>query len=321
MNDDPRYTIKMITAEHFDYPILTGDGLPPGQQPVMNFLMNRSGNAAARKVKAGDRAIVYAASPIKGFVWAIEYLGPAAETSATAEQWWAPIKFLVRRSPHSALSISDTFRETGFEFKPNSFPEKQITPDLFHAIKALLGREAEESASSLEDTAGNTNQLPVADSLPEQENVVLDPLLNNPRILGMLSRRPYVAERQIEDYVKQILMELGFPELSIQFQVGRVDICAMDTKNQPVMVVEVKRSIDSTPKYNAARRQAQGYAEINGARYILVTDADRILIYDLNRKGNPNDLLIADGFLSRPGSDINLLLNSLREIARVLCSA
>jgi predicted type IV restriction endonuclease len=69
----------------------------------------------------------------------------------------------------------------------------------------------------------------------------------------------------------------------IEFQRGRVDLILEDSSGKPAFVFEVKRSIASESERAKARRQGLDYACQTGARFIVITDADRYEIYDHHR--------------------------------------
>ncbi|MFW5652950.1 MAG: hypothetical protein ACOC0P_02800 [Planctomycetota bacterium] len=323
-HDEPRYTIKMVTPDHLNYAMLTGEGLPEGEYPVMNFKNNRPGLAAARKVKAGDQAIVYIAHR-KGFIWSIEYLGEAYPKfdeqgqSVSSDDWdhaaWlvAPIRFLARRDARALVTLDEVEQRTGFLFKPNSFPEKEIDAETHAAIAALLaeapsatgdgvidenkgnGADTQNASHPTRDPSHDTPDL-MAPSVPHPKPApsprvremtqLLSDLL--PQIRGAVD----MPERHVEDLVKQILMRLGVPSQSVRFQVGRMDICVVDQQEQSLLVAEVKRSLTKRSTCDQARRQGFDYAMRSGSRHVLLTDARVFMLYDRSRGASYEDAFV-----------------------------
>ena len=60
-------------------------------------------------------------------------------------------------------------------------------------------------------------------------------------------------------------------------------MAVQDHTGRTAMVIEVKRSLGSAPQRDDALRKGFDYAGRNGARYVVITDADRFEIYDRTR--------------------------------------
>ena len=95
-----------------------------------------------------------------------------------------------------------------------------------------------------------------------------------------------LPERNMEDVVKQFLVELGHPQSSIQFRVGHMDLRLIDQDGRPFAVFEVKRSLEKDKGRKKARRQAFDYAMESGARFVVLTDGDVYEIYDRELPGD-----------------------------------
>lgn len=92
-----------------------------------------------------------------------------------------------------------------------------------------------------------------------------------------------LPERNHEDAVKNLLVSLGHDPNRIRFQSGHMDLQVQDHTGKSVIVVEVKRSIASEPQRNSAIRQGFDYANRAGARFVVISDADRFEVYDRTR--------------------------------------
>lgn len=104
-----------------------------------------------------------------------------------------------------------------------------------------------------------------------------------------------LPERNMEALVQDFLLRLGHPSESIIFQAGRIDVVVNNPSGKPLFVFEVKRSLRSKKERDQARRQAFDYAAQTGARFVVLTDADRYEIYD-REAGLHHDLMLQGSF-------------------------
>lgn len=102
-----------------------------------------------------------------------------------------------------------------------------------------------------------------------------------------------LSERNVEDAVKELLLHLGHEREKIIFQLGRIDVAVQDRTGRTALVIEVKRSLGSAPQRADALRKGFDYAAQNGARYVVVTDADRFEVYDRTRGLDHTSMLCA----------------------------
>jgi hypothetical protein len=109
---------------------------------------------------------------------------------------------------------------------------------------------------------------------------VFPPIDDAERFLEHLRSISGQPERNMEDLVKEFLIRLGHDRSRIRFQVGRIDVTLDGGDGKPLFVFEVKRSLVSSANRNDAIRQGFDYAGRLGARYVVISDADRYEIFD-----------------------------------------
>jgi hypothetical protein len=132
------------------------------------------------------------------------------------------------------------------------------------------------------------------------------------RLLQRIGEVRGQPERNMEDVVKDFLVELGHPPGAITFQVGRIDIKVASPAGGTHMVVEVKR--DLTRSRDEARRQGFDYAMQVDARLVVLSDADRYEVYD-RAKGGSYEAMRVGGFqLTRFTEADAAVLDSLRPL-------
>ena len=145
---------------------------------------------------------------------------------------------------------------------------------------------------------------------------IVPPFDSAQAILQRIRETRGLPERNMEALVQDFLLRLGHPSESIMFQVGRIDVVVNDPSGKPLFVFEVKRSLRSTKERDQARRQGFDYAARTGARFVVLTDADRYEIYD-RKEGLDHDSMLRGSFqLTKFRRDDIAMLDELRPTSR-----
>src|SRR5688572_24915018 len=293
--DNGMYGIKLIRPEHLDVPCLTDefDG-PSGPFSLMNFSNEGRGPAVARNIPLGHRALVYVIHRQK-FVWAIEFTGSVEQGMKAADElairphfitnrWslFRPIRFVAKVALATAPTAAEIAERTGIRFIANSFTHTYISAEKYRAIYDAVPWDV-ESDEDLAPAAKASSQAPIAlatqvrclPPIPEAENWIV-------RIREIRG----LPERDMDDLVKRFFICLGHEERRVLFQVGRLDVRLDGADGKPLIVVEVKRSLDSRAAYDDARRKGFDYAGRVGAPWVVLSDADQYEIYDRRVAGD-----------------------------------
>lgn len=92
-------------------------------------------------------------------------------------------------------------------------------------------------------------------------------------------------EKEHEDIVTHLFEALGYARTQeIKHQRGRVDIVIVEPDQpRPIIVIEVKRDWALSRKRKDYVRQAHNYALEAGARWAILTNGDRYVVYDRKR--------------------------------------
>ena len=122
----------------------------------------------------------------------------------------------------------------------------------------------------------------------------LPPIPNAAGYIKRLQSSRGLAERNMEDLVKELLVAIGHDPAAVIFQVGRIDVLVQDAAGAPRFVIEVKTTLRSKVERDQALRQAFDYAARNGAPMVVITDADRYEIYDRRAGLDHASMLKAD---------------------------
>ena len=82
--DKGMYSIKLVHPGHLDHSFFTPDTANDGEPRLMNFSDRGTTPARAARICPGHKAIVYVTSPVKKFIWAIEYIGTLQDGAKAA---------------------------------------------------------------------------------------------------------------------------------------------------------------------------------------------------------------------------------------------
>lgn len=293
-SDERLYSIKLIHPNHLKYPYFTEDfDGQDGRLPLMNFSAEGNGPSIATNLPIGHRSLVYVIQHQK-FIWAIEYIGTleagrkaalahGVEPNDITTKWslFRPIRFLARVSLEAAPTADDIYKRTGIKFTANAFTLKYISAGEYQTIYDAIDWQTKVSDQGPAiATASPVRSLPIPIQAPAFE---IPPVANAQSLLERIQHVQGLPERNMEDVVKAFLVSLGYPESSICFQIGHVDVRVNDGSGKAKMVVEVKRSLLIEKVWRDARRKGFDYATEVGAGLVIVTDADIYEVYDRNR--------------------------------------
>lgn len=148
-----------------------------------------------------------------------------------------------------------------------------------HSVEKLLG-----IGTSRRATIPPKESVECAPPVEPEQDLYLRPEWLLPVIeqIETLQDDPDHLEREHEDAVAHLFEKLGYSRgREIKFQRGRVDILISEEgKPRPSIVVEVKRDWTISRKSMNYVRQAHNYALEVGARWAILTNGDRYIIYD-----------------------------------------
>lgn len=122
-------------------------------------------------------------------------------------------------------------------------------------------------------------------------------------------------EREHEDIVTHLFEALGYSRgLEIKFQRGRIDIVIVERDEpRPVIVIEVKRDWALSRRSKDYVRQAHHYASEAGARWVILTNGNRYILYDRTRGLSYDEQLESEFELTRLTSEGLQHLTGLRK--------
>ena len=150
------YSIKLTHRKHLENgPLFTPVNLADGLPHLMNFSNRPRTARVMQRIPPGHKALVYLTSPIKKFIWAIEYTGTRADGQQIATDYahlmpppavmiptpsvmWnvnlLPIKFLATIDPAEARDAQDVLEDAGVVFIPPQASMKRISQDEYDRI-------------------------------------------------------------------------------------------------------------------------------------------------------------------------------------------
>jgi hypothetical protein len=147
--DNGMYSVKLIHPEHLNNgPLFIPGTLDEGVPHLMNFSNRGNTPAVAANIPLHHKALVYVTSPMKKFIWAIEYLGTVAAGQQVAAAHpnlmpasspvWSenliPIRFLATVDPANAPDAQAILQEAGVEFTPPQAPMQYISAENYQSI-------------------------------------------------------------------------------------------------------------------------------------------------------------------------------------------
>jgi len=119
-------------------------------------------------------------------------------------------------------------------------------------------------------------------------------------------------ERDHEDVVARFFECLGYRRTrDIKYRRGRIDILIEHDK-KALIVIEVKRDWALSKDSKSYVQQAFNYALEAGARYVIITNGDRYILYDRQKGLSYDDNLVMQFTLSRLTRDCLNAINNLR---------
>jgi hypothetical protein len=147
--DGGMYSIKLVHPNHLaNGPLFTPVNLADNLPHLMNFSNRPHTTAIVENIPLHHKAIVYVMSPVKKFIWAIEYTGTVADGQQIANNhpqlmpppsdvWFdnlLPISFLATIDPAKARDAQDVLQEAGVVFTPTPAPMQYISADEYQRI-------------------------------------------------------------------------------------------------------------------------------------------------------------------------------------------
>lgn len=297
--DSPRpssgmYGVKLIYPDHLRFPHLCGV-FPAGdaRQALMNFRNVPANVRRAASIPIRHRALVFTRQHI---VWAIEFTGPIDDGSLLAAHgvkptWpsaeWSvhrPIRFLARMNVDAetyprAMHRHEIQAKSGVVRRSYGGGHFYISEDEYQRMLDVVPwdwRAGDAPPSAV--TLGTT----IPATAPAQASI-LPPVPEAESLLALVRAIVGQPERNMEDLVKEFLLRLGLPRAAVRFQIGHIDVAVDGQNGKPLFVFEVKRSLLNPNARSDALRQGFDYANRTGARYVVISDADRYEIYDRKR--------------------------------------
>lgn len=298
-SDSPRpsggmYGVKLIYPDHLRFPHLCGL-FPEGdqRQALMNF-RNAPGNVKrAASIPIGHRALVFTRQHV---VWAIEFTGPIDDGSLLAahgvkptwpsEEWSVhrPIRFIARMNVDAetysrAMHRHEIQARSGVVRRSYGGGHFYISQDEYQRMFDAVSWDW-RAADAPPPSATHLAAAPARLSAPV---LILPPVADAESLLALVRAIAGQPERNMEDLVKEFLLRLGLPRSAVRFQIGHIDVTVDGQDGKPLFVFEVKRSLLNPNARSDALRQGFDYANRTGARYVVISDADRYEVYDRKR--------------------------------------
>ncbi len=294
---DRMYGVKLIYPDHLRYSHLCDTfAIDDARKTLMNFKNTLRNVSLAKGIPIGHRALVFTQQHI---VWAIEFTGPIDNGSLLAahgvEPTWPtsewsvhrPIRFLARMnvdadSYHRGMHRKEIEAKSGVARRSYGLGHFYITGDEYRRMFEVVPWDWTDGQAPLTvTTAARPSAGSSAKSRPA--TLVLPPIDDAESFLAHIKSIVGQPERNMEDAVKQFLILLGHQHSRIRFQVGRIDVSVDGKKGTPLFVFEVKRTLMNPSMRDDALRKGFDYAGRVGARYVVITDADRYEMYDRTR--------------------------------------
>ncbi len=294
--DGGMFGVKLIYPDHLHFPHLCGLFAPgDARVALMNFKNAPRNVAAANNIPVGHRALVFTKGHI---VWAIEFTGPVDDGSLLAAhgvepnwpsaEWTVhrPIRFLARMNVDAStyqrgMQRREIEARTGVSKRSYGAGHFYISADEFHRMYSVVpwdwtAEDAPRPADAPATAPAGTPDSPAG-------GFVLPPFDGAASLLAHVRSIAGQPERNMEDAVKEFLICLGHDRASIRFQVGHIDVTVTGASGEPLYVYEVKRSLANPATRAEAIRQGFDYAGRIGARFVVISDADRYEVFDRTR--------------------------------------
>jgi hypothetical protein len=285
------YGVKLIYPDHLRYAHLC-DAFPADGplKTLMNFKNTPRNLSLATAIPVGHRALVFTQQHV---VWAIEFTGPIDDGTLLAAHkvqptWpsneWSvhrPIRFLARMNVDADTYQRGMHRreiedKTGVSCRSYGPGHFYITQDEYCRVFDVVpwdSVDGQSSSSTPSITTARTSSL-------NPSSFVLPPIEEPEKYLAHLRSICGQPERNMEDAVKDFLLLLGHDKSRIRFQIGHIDVSVNGKQGKPLFVYEVKRSLLNPSVRDDALRKGFDYAGRVGARYVVITDADRYEMFD-----------------------------------------
>lgn len=288
------FGVKLIYPDHLGYPHLSAVfPADDSRQTLMNF-RNAPGNVKrAASIPIGHRALVFTQQHI---VWAIEFTGPTDDGTLLAAHgvkptWpgpeWSlhrPIRFIARMNVDATSYMRTMHRHeiqarSGVVRRSYGGGHFYISQDEYQRMfDAVPWEWHADQVSPAPKAPPSIEPLPAA-----ARELTLPPVPGAESLLALVRAIAGQPERNMEDLVKEFLISLRLPRTAIRFQIGHIDVVVDGQNGKPLFVFEVKRTLMNSNARSDALRQGFDYANRTGARYVVISDADRYEIYDRMR--------------------------------------
>ncbi len=217
------------------------------------------------------------------------------------------VEYLSRSGPASDAKLRDAL---GLRHQVVNQTCRQLTKDgVIYRTKGDVGSIQNHLCKS------SGQAVPQLRDVERRVETIVPPFDGAQAILQRIRETRGLPERNMEALVQDFLLRLGHPSESIMFQVGRIDVVVNDPSGKPLFVFEVKRSLQSKKERDQARRQGFDYAARTGARFVVLTDADRYEIYDRKAGLDHDSMLIGSFQLTKFRREDVALLDELRPTA------
>jgi hypothetical protein len=320
------YGVKLIYPDHLRYSHLC-DTFPEGdpRKTLMNFKNTPRNLTLAKRIPTGHRALVFTQQHI---VWAIEFIGPVDDGSLLAAHgvtptWptseWSvhrPIRFLAKMNVDAdtyerGMHRHEIESKSGVTRRSYGSGHFYISGDEYRRMFDVVAWDWTDGQPALpaNTIAPPIRQASVSITTP---HFVLPPFDDAESFLAHIKSISGQPERNMEDAVKDFLLRLGHDKSRIRFQIGHIDVSVDGKQGKPLFVYEVKRSLLNPSARDDALRKGFDYAGRVGARYVVITDADRYEMFDRTLGLDHSSMRCASFQLTALTADALPLLDLLR---------
>lgn len=292
------FGVKLIYPDHLRISYLC-DTYPPDdpRKTLMNFKGTPRNLKAAQSIPTGHRALVFTRQHI---VWAIEFTGPLDDGTLIAahgvkpswptSEWssFRPIRFLAKMNVTAdtyerGMHRHEIQAKSGVDRRSYGGGHFYISEDEYRRMFDVVpwdwrAGDAELPRPTIQLTMPVGRRVSVVTS-----SFILPPVTDAESLLAQVRAIVGQPERNMEDAVKDFLVRLGHPTSAVRFQIGRMDVAVEGAGGKTLFVFEVKRSLANPSMRDDALRKGFDYANRTGARYVVLSDADRYELYDRTR--------------------------------------
>ncbi len=289
------FGVKLIYPDHLRFPYFCDVYAPNDRRKaLMNFKATSRNIKAAQSIPTGHRALVFTRQHI---VWAIEFIGPlddgklialhGVKPSWPTPDWSAfrPIRFLARMNVTAETFERGMHRHeiqarSGVDRRSYGGGHFYISEEEYCRMDAVVPWDWRCDGAAVSSSAAPmiVGQSQKARSVATA--FILPPVANAESLVNHVRTIVGQPERNMEDAVKDLLVRLGHPTSAIRFQIGRMDVAVEGDGGRTLFVFEVKRSLANSSMRDDALRKGFDYANRTGARYVVISDADRYELYD-----------------------------------------